>query len=70
VSAPLVAVIAIVYVPVEAEAPAVSVSVEVAVPPKGGVTGLGRVKVTSAGAALCQDAAKPTCELKPSKAVT
>jgi hypothetical protein len=43
---------------------------EVAVPPTGGVKGLGKVKVTSAGAFPIHDAFRETSELNPSKAVT
>jgi|SRR5208337_5390190 hypothetical protein len=69
VEVPLAAVTLRVYVPVAAVGPAMIVRVEVAVPPTVGVIGLGKLKVTSAGAAPTQEAARPTCELKPSKAV-
>jgi hypothetical protein len=67
---PLVPVILITKDPVDAVVPALRVKVDVAVPLADGVTGLGRLKLTSAGAVPVQDPAKPTCELKPSKAVT
>jgi len=70
VNDPLVAVTLRVYVPVEAVLPALMVRVELAEPPGVGVIGLGKLKLTSAGAVPTHEAASPTCEVKPSKAVT
>ena len=60
VRVPLVPVIPRVYVPTPAFAPASIVRVDVAVPPTGGVSGLGNVNVTSAGALPIHDAFSAT----------
>ena len=63
--APFVAVTESVYAPVEGESPALSVRVEVAVPPVSTFMGLGRLKLTPAGAVPVHEAATLTCPLNP-----
>lgn len=70
VSAPLVPVTRYVNVPVEALELAAIVSVDVAVMPDGGVTGVGSVGVTPAGAAPTHEPERSTAELKALSEVT
>ncbi len=57
---PLVPVTLSTKAPVAALDPALTARVEVALPPAGGVTGLGKSKLVSLGAVPSQDAARPT----------